>query len=223
LGELAEQPLGRVLLALISVGFAGYAFWRFLQAWTYHEEGDEPRGKATVKRVGYVARGVVYAGLAFLTVKATIAEDPKQQIGAEQGSASSDGGGLLASSAGRWILAGVGIGYAAVAGYQVYQVVTRKFEKNWKKHEMSKNEERTARALGMVGVLTRAVMFGLVAFFLARAAITFNPAEPKGLDQTLAAVASQGSGSLLLYGLAIGFLAFAGFCFAESRWRRVLD
>src|SRR5919201_1765367 len=62
---------GTVLLALLALGFAAYALWRFVQA--YAERGgaeSDDEAKTWGKRAGYVGRGLVYAGLTFGTINA---------------------------------------------------------------------------------------------------------------------------------------------------------
>src|ERR671934_473925 len=62
---------GTVLLALLALGFAAYALWRFVQA--YAERGgaeSDDEAKTWGKRAGNVGRGLVYVGLTFGTINA---------------------------------------------------------------------------------------------------------------------------------------------------------
>src|SRR3954469_430228 len=68
LRTVVHQPLGKVLVLILAVGFAGYALWRFVEAAVGPPDEDDPR-KATVKRIGYAARGVLYAGFFASAVK----------------------------------------------------------------------------------------------------------------------------------------------------------
>src|SRR5687768_1798063 len=64
---LAEQPFGKVLLALMALGLAGYAAWRFSQGlFGRKREGGGKPGIA--RRIGYVALGVFYAFTAGVAV-----------------------------------------------------------------------------------------------------------------------------------------------------------
>ena len=56
LREIAQQPFGKALLAVLAVGFAAYALWRLAQAVLDRDnEGEGAKGLA--KRVGYLAPG----------------------------------------------------------------------------------------------------------------------------------------------------------------------
>jgi len=52
---VVRQPLGKVLVLGLAIGFAGYALWRFVEAATGPPDEDDPR-KAVVKRVHDVPR-----------------------------------------------------------------------------------------------------------------------------------------------------------------------
>src|SRR5436189_3777178 len=71
LQTLASHSFGKVLLVLLAVGFAAYAAWRFVEAYAERPGGRALRQEATHwgKRAGYAGRGLIYAGLAFGTVK----------------------------------------------------------------------------------------------------------------------------------------------------------
>jgi hypothetical protein len=58
LHALAGETVGRVVLILLVVGFASYATWRFVEAWT--APGED--AKKWAKRLGSVGRGLIYVG-----------------------------------------------------------------------------------------------------------------------------------------------------------------
>src|SRR3954447_11264436 len=61
LRTVVHQPLGKVLVLILAVGFAGYALWRFVEAAVGPPDEDDAR-KANLKRIGYAARGILYTG-----------------------------------------------------------------------------------------------------------------------------------------------------------------
>jgi hypothetical protein len=74
----------------------------------------------------------------------------------------------------------------------------------------------------IVGVgLARLVVFSLIGFFAIRAAIDYDPKEAVGLDGALQKLTHQSYGPWLLGVTAAGLLAYALFCFADARYRRV--
>jgi len=65
------------------------------------------------------------------------------------------------------------------------------------------------------------VVFALVGVFLVRAAIEYDAEEAVGLDGALQELAGRAHGPWLLGLVAVGLLAYAGFCVAMARYRRV--
>jgi hypothetical protein len=55
-----------------------------------------------------------------------------------------------------------------------------------------------------------------------RAALTFNPEEAQGLDETLATLARQPYGTVLLGLVALGLISFGIYSILCTRWIRVV-
>jgi hypothetical protein len=86
---------------------------------------------------------------------------------------------------------------------------------------MSDTEERVFTGVGVVGHMARGVVFGLMGFFLVRAAWQYDPKEAVGLDGALAELLRQDYGDTLLGLVASGLLAYGLYCFVEARYREV--
>ena len=67
----------------------------------------------------------------------------------------------------------------------------------------------------------RMAVFGLIGWFLIKAALDFDPDEAVALDGALAKVAHAPYGPLLLGIVAAGLIGFGAFSLVESRYRRV--
>ena len=80
---------------------------------------------------------------------------------------------------------------------------------------------RWATRIGVVGLLARLVVFGLIGVFAIKAAIQYDPNEAIGLDGALQKLAQQSYGPWLLGLTAAGLLAYAVYCFADARYRKV--
>jgi hypothetical protein len=65
------------------------------------------------------------------------------------------------------------------------------------------------------------VLFGLVGFFLVRAAYQYDPSEAIGLDGALAKLAHQPYGRWLLAAAAVGLIAYGVFALIQARYRDV--
>jgi hypothetical protein len=86
---------------------------------------------------------------------------------------------------------------------------------------MTAEVKRAFTVLGVVGHVSRGVVFGLVGWFLLRAAIDFDPDTAVGLDGALAKLAHASYGPLLLGIVAAGLVAFGCYSLADARYRRV--
>ena len=221
LATISDEPYGAVLLILLAAGFAAYAIWRFVEAYAERDDDDgEATGKAKNwgKRAGYVGRGVIYAALAFTTVK----------LLTDSGSAESQNeqarewtGRLLDWPAGRWL---VGIGGLAILGagiWNLYRGVARKFEKRWQTGRMSETERKWGGRAGFVGHIARGIVFGLIGIFITKAAIEYDPSEAIGLDGALQKLANSDHGPYLLGVTAAGVICYGLFCLVDARYRDV--
>src|SRR5947209_9385855 len=69
LAQLSRHSFGKIVLIALAAGFAAYALWRFIEAFAERPDREDGPVKVLAKRVGYVGRGLIYAGLTFSTVK----------------------------------------------------------------------------------------------------------------------------------------------------------
>ncbi len=210
---LARDGLGRFVVVALAVGFAAYAIWRFAQA--FLDRGDEGTdAKGLAKRGGYVARGILYAGLCFTAVSILLGSSGSSSDKQETA-------WVLDWPAGRWIVGAIGAGFLAAAIWNLYRGLARKFKKQLDTASMGRTTERAAEIVGVTGLLARAVVFGLIGIFLIRAAWQYDPQEAIGVDGTLRKLAAQDYGHGALFVVAAGLLAFGVFCFFQARYRRV--
>jgi uncharacterized protein DUF1206 len=99
--------------------------------------------------------------------------------------------------------------------------VTRKFRDKWKTGEMKSAALKWGTRVGVVGLLARMVVFGLIGWFLIKAAVEYDPKEAIGLDGALQKLAHQSYGPVLLALTAAGLVAYGLFCVVEARYREV--
>jgi hypothetical protein len=201
--HLARNGFGKLLLVLLTIGLAAYALWRFVQAW----HGDE-----WAKRIGWAARGVVYAGITYSAVRILVGAGRQQS---QNGKAHKATAVVLAWPGGTWL---VGIGGGVLIGiglWQLYSGISRRFEEKWRGHS------RAGTAAGVVGHCARFVVFALMGAFAIKAAADYNPKQSIGLDGALQKLAHAGYGSYLLGLTAVGLVAYGVFCLVDARYRDV--
>lgn len=214
LRTVAAQPYGEFLLSALAVGFACYALWRFAEA--VLDRGDEGTGpKGLAKRIGYFGRGLLYTASCFAAVSLVIG------FGSGGGDEKEETARVLDWPLGRWIVGAVGLGFLAAGLYNLYRSVTKKFRKDLREHQMSRDVRSWAIAVGVAGHAARAVVFGLIGIFLVKAALEFDAKEAIGIDGALLKLARQEYGDWLLGLVAAGLFSYALFCFVQARYREV--
>jgi hypothetical protein len=218
LQAVAETTLGRFLLGALAVGLGGYALWRFAQAYL-GERLETAEAQGWLKRIGLVARGLVYTWLFVMCLSLVLnADEPVSGGGREEDRGT---GIALEQPLGRWLVAAVGVGIVGAGLFNLYRAVTQKFRKDLKEEQMEKEERRSYTVLGVLGHLERAVLLTLAGFFLVKAAWEYDPREAIGLDGALRKLARAEYGELLLGCTAAGLLAYALFCLVQARYRKV--
>ncbi len=216
LKAIADQPFGRLLLAALALGFAGYAIWRLAQAVLDRDgEGDDAPGLA--KRAGYLGRALWYGGLCALTVAQLVGGGNDGGGGGEKKTTA----GVLDWPLGRVVVYAAGLVLVGAGAWNLYRGIACRFESKLKTGEMSNVMETAVRVVGIVGHVARAIVFALIGFFLLRAAWQFDPQEAVGLDGALQKLAQAPSGGAVLGAVAAGLGAFALQCFAQARYRDV--
>jgi hypothetical protein len=216
LAAAADHWLGKLLVIAIAVGLAGYAVWRFGEALLGRTlEATEQVGWP--RRLGFVAAGLWYLGLCGLALAVL--------IGASEAAGSRQEDRVTARALelplGRWIVAAVGLGVIGAGVFNIFNGITRRFRKDLKLRRLSDAEDRAFTVVGVAGHVARGVVFGLMGFFLVRAAYQHDPKEAAGLDGALGRLLRQEYGPVLLGLVAAGLIAYGCYCFVEARYREV--
>jgi Domain of Unknown Function (DUF1206) len=159
---------------------------------------------------------VWYLGLFFIALSVLVTAD-------EAGSGKEDRATarVLELPAGRWLVGAVGLGILGAGLVILWRGVSARFREHLKLRKMSEVEDRVFTVVGAVGHFARAAVFGLIGFFLVRAAWQYDPEEAVGLDGALAQIVRQDYGDTLLGLVAAGLLSYALFCFVQARYREV--
>jgi hypothetical protein len=217
LHTVAKSGFGRVLLAALAIGLAGYALWRFAQALLGRKlETGEREG--VLKRIGFAARGALYAWLAFLCAELVVDAHKSTGGGNNEDKATAR---VLDLPLGGWLVAAAGLFVIGAGLFNVYRGLSRKFRKDLKEQQMGSKERRWYSVIGVIGHEARGAVFLLAGVFLVRAAWQYDPEEAVGLDGALAKLAHAQYGDLLLGLTAAGLFAYGLFCLIQARYREV--
>ena len=213
LGALLKQPLGSVLLSIITLGLLCFAAWREAQAFfDLDRYGSDLKGLA--RRSVYGAAGLFYAAFATLAFSMILGAHTRTTERAVHDWAAL----LLAQPFGPMIVGVIG-GAIIIAGVCIGIAGVRADFRN--RIGLKADQRRWVTLLGSAGYLTRAAVIVLVGVFVAFAALDSNAHEATGLAGALTIIKRQPFGGALLIGAAVGFLAFGVYGLAEALFRRV--
>lgn len=215
LGTIADGPFGQVLLVLVAIGLFGYALWRFVQSFVDPDNtGTDAEG--LVKRIGYFGSGVIYIGLGIAAVRLLTGSGGGGGSNADSWTAK-----LMSQPFGLWLVGIAGAITIGIGLYQLYKAYEASFFEKLKTGEMSATERTWTKRAGQWGLSARAVVFGIIGFFLIQAALSANPQEARGLGGALDTLAAQPYGPYLLGIVAVGLVGYGVYCAVNARYRRI--
>jgi len=215
LAEIAEKPLGAVVLWALGIGLVGMALWRLSEV-AFGSLG--PDGRKATKRLLSAVRCVFYSFVAYSVLSFAAGSG---------GSGSSDKQSkdvtarALEAPAGQWLVGAAAVGIVVAGVWIAGRAVLRKYHDKLKLGEMSPRTRRLVDVTGVGGGAARGVVFAAAGGYAVRAAVDYEPDKAKGLDDTLRSLAETPLGPWLLVCVAAGLVLFGLFSFAMARWRRV--
>ena len=218
LHAIAEQPFGKILLALIAIGLVGYVAWQLIRAI------NDPRDKGTdakgiVTRIGYFLSGLAYIGVAINAGMLAIGASNSSSGG---GSSKQDWTAMVMEQPlGRWLVGIAGAITIGIGFYRLYRAYKIKFRKKLDMNELDSGKQDLLVNISRFGIAARGVVFVMIGFFILQAAKNFDPQKVKGLDGALLTLTQQPFGKVLLALMALGLMAYALYLFVEARYLRI--
>lgn len=205
LQEMAQQPLGTVLLGVVAVGLFALVVWRGLEAAIGH--GHLDGAKRVSKRVGSAGKALVYLALGFSAAKVALG--------------SGGGGGeteetvtsrLLGVPFGRVLVVVVGLVVIGIGVAQIVKGANKTFTE-----DLTGGVGSSTLRLGTAGYVAKGIALAIVGGLFGWAAITYDADKAGGIDAALKTIQGQPFGGILLTVMALGILAFGLYCFSWSR------
>ena len=212
---IVEQPFGRVLLGVVAVGLGGFVLWRIVQAFGDPAlKGTDAKGLA--RRAGYLISGLLYAALAWEAVRLLTGSG-----GGGGGDQSADHwtATVMAQPAGRWIVGAAGAAVLLFGLFELYRAYSADLRKRLDLKSLGGDARTRVVRFGRFGLAARGVVFGIIGWFLVKAALQYQPSEARGFASALRTLEEQAYGSYLLGAVALGLIAYGFFELAEARYR----
>jgi Domain of Unknown Function (DUF1206) len=215
LKKIADGSIGRVIVIALAVGFGAYALWRLAQVFLGHDVEERSGSPKWGKRLSSLGKAAIYAGLCWTAI--SILTGGGGGSNKEQETTK----GILGWPGGRWIVGAIALAIAGAALWNLYRGLSGRFKKQLKTGEMSATELRWTSRIAVVGLVARAVVFGIIAWFFFKAAVDYDPNQARGLDGALRKLAHEPYGEWLLAVVAAGLFAYGVFCVIQARYREV--
>jgi hypothetical protein len=207
--------LGRFILLVIAGGLLGYAVWRLIESIMDPERrGRGPKGIAL--RLGSAFRGLVHAGLGMAALRLAL------------GDLSGSGGGhprywtarAFALPGGELVVWVAAAGVTGYGLYQLYRAYAPKLGRNLDLSQLSASTARWVVGVSRFGIGARGVIFCLIGFFLARAAMRHDAEQAGGVRESLRMLA--GFGRWVFVAVTLGLVAYGVYELVNARYRRIL-
>ncbi|MEL6924589.1 MAG: DUF1206 domain-containing protein, partial [Bacteroidota bacterium] len=214
IGFLKDQPFGKFLLLLLTLGLLCYAAWRLCSAFldTKNEGTDK---KALARRTAWFFSGLAYAAFGISALRSAFGNggsggDNKEQLV----------GTLLNQSYGELVLYVVAAIFAGVAVYQFYKGASKKFMEEIDEMGSIESSEALEKS-GMLGYIARGVAFAIFAFFIIRASIEQNANNIRGVEGLFNFLHQQAWGNVLMGLMAFGLLCYGVFQYFLARYSKI--
>jgi hypothetical protein len=214
--RVAQNSFGAVLLVVMAVGLLIYAAWRLV---TVLLPADNDL-KGWLTRAGYLVSAVVYVALAWTA--ASFARNPGKPADGEDSKVESFSSDLMSHSGGRTAVFLIGVVLLVIAAAFLWKALSASFTSQLMPGDVGPISHRVLVILGRVGWVGRSAMMTVIGFFLARAAVRFNPDEAQGLDGSLRKAATSGWGMALVVVVGGGLVVYGVFCVLSAPRRRLV-
>jgi hypothetical protein len=208
------RPFGRIMLAVLAAGLAGYALWMFVAAIVDPErKGTGLSGVA--ERIGFFVTGVGYALLAYAAVNLLLRR---------KGGGGMDLDNLAAAVLTPWVgRSFVGLVGAIVMTAGVLQLrvgITGRFRRSLRAY-LSRLESVVTTVSGSVGYVTLGILSLIVGYSLVRVAVDYDPSEAGGWDKALRLLSGLNEGRWLLGAVAVGLIMYGLYFILLVRYREL--
>lgn len=211
LAQLAESGAGRIVLAVMALGFAALAIWQvFAGLFGYRDRSGLSR---QLQRFGSLCRVATYGYLATVCTQATLAGPSAHSKSPDSMTAK-----VLALPAGFFILLGVGLTSVGIGvGLAIFGL--RKDFLGQLDHKARTTTDRRVPiiVLGQIGYIAKGIAFVVIGGLLCWAGVTRDPNKSGGLDAAFKELLGHTIAGPAIILASVGIGAFGLYLIARSR------
>jgi hypothetical protein len=210
-GALAtlDSGTGRIALALMALGFAGYGIWRLSEA-AVDTQGYGTGPKGVALRIAGTVSGLIHLAICYVAVRLALRAGGGGGDGTQASTAAA-----LDLPGGRLLVGAAAIALVVAGAFQLLRAVRADFMKHL---DASAARSRWIVWLGRAGYAARGIVFLMMGWFLVRAAWFTRSGEAGGIGEALDSLPSS-----IRTATAAGLLLFGLFSLVEARLRRIND
>ncbi|MFD2164051.1 DUF1206 domain-containing protein [Paradesertivirga mongoliensis] len=214
---ILEQPAGKLILAVITLGLFCYAVWRFLQTFLDTErKGSNAKGFA--KRFSYFFSGLTYLALAFFSLKFVLNGRKGGGGGSSQKDTVSD---ILNQPFGQWLLGIVALIIAGIGVYQIWYGNSEKYRKHVDLQELDHDAARSLMRAGKIGYISRGIVWLIIAFLFLKATLNNKASEAGDTASAFGFVEQSSFGTYLLAALGLGLICYGVMNFVRAVFEKI--
>jgi hypothetical protein len=217
---IQQQPMGQILLGLITLGLLCYSLWRFIEAiQDTDNKGNGLQGLSI--RVSYLSYGVVYAALTYYAANLLLGSKGTGTDEIDGNTRQTIVQKLLEQPFGQWGVIAFAIGTFSVGVYQIYLSLSGSYRQVIEESALDSNAKEIVIKSGLVGYIARGIVWMILGYFLFRAALKADPSEAGDSDAVMDFMEYQ-YGSLFLGLIALGLISYGIFMFVRARYQPIL-
>ncbi|UII25387.1 DUF1206 domain-containing protein [Fulvivirga maritima] len=212
---LQKQAFGQVLVILMGIGLACYAFYRFVQVAGKSEKlQDKSDLKRTALKVGFFISGIIYLGFAYYAIS---------QVLGSSGSSGSSKGLLSSMMEHSWGIVVIYIASGLLlikAIYQFVKVANKEYYEGVRGMNVGVQKAKSiVRKAGAIGFIARGILIGITAYFFFQAANTHDASQVQGTSGAFSFLQQSSSGPWLMAAVALGLIGYSVYMIIVSRYK----
>ena len=204
LHDLAHDSVGGVLVAILFVGFLGFALWQLYMAVRSEELPD---------RLADGARALIYGFLAVLALSFLTTDSSSGNSDQTSQSWTSK---VLDWPAGQLLVSAIGLIIIGGGAYLLWRALSGRAQDESAVGDAAPRETPALHVLGAVGNVARGGVVALIGVFLLKAAIEHDPDDTVGLDGALKRLVDSSIGKVVVVLVALGFALFGVYSIARA-------